>query len=237
MRNMNKSLTAAVVGCLAVVACLSLFAVVTFSGCGDNAGGDVVVDDNKPVDKTNFGERPVDPNRVVDSQVSWKKFLAEAKQAERIQAAEKKFQEGGPANNVKIVFMKDEIEYVKFGALKLKNIEPERLYEVGVITLAAKETWGSDGFEIREYKLKFVTPRRDGEWVFVLGTYKVSKSSGVFGNADPTQLKYVEDKQYQNGYLRQLFIKPLVGKPAAGAAVNQNQGGEQPVETKIQPQP
>lgn len=230
---MNKSLTAAVIGCLAVVACLGLVAMVTITGCGGDAGA---VISNAPLDPKEYGERPVDPNRVVDSQVSWKKFVAEAKQAERIQLAEKKFQESGPANSVKLVFMKDEIEYVRFGALKLKNIDPERLYEVGVITLAAKETWGGDGYEIREYKLKFVTPRRDGEWVFVLGTYKVSKSSGIFGNADPTQLRYVEDKQYQNGYLRQLFIKPLpVKKSASGTTINQ--GGEQPVETKVQPKP
>jgi hypothetical protein len=231
---MNKSLTAAVVGCMAVVACLGLFFVLTMSGCDTPVDADV---ENKPVDTKQFGERPIDPNRIVDSQVSWKKFVAEYKQAERIQSAEKKFQETGPANNVKIVFMKDEIEYVVFGdKSRIKGIEPNRLYEVGVVTLAAKENWGADGFQIREYKLRFITPRRDGDWKYIEGTYKVSKFSGNLAG-DPTQLRYVEDKEYQNGYLRLLFVKPLVGKPAAGAPVNQNPGGEQPVETKIQPQP
>jgi hypothetical protein len=228
---MNKSLTAALVGCLAVVACLGLFTVMTVSGCGPSAGG--VVIPNAPV-ADEFGDRPVDANKIVDSPTSWKKFVAEAKTPERIQQAEKKFSEGGPANTVKLIFRSDEIEYAIFGDKSgIKGIEPTRLYEVGVMTVSAKENWGGDGYQIRDYVLKFITPRRDGEWKFIMGTYRVSKYSGLLAG-DPNQLRYVEEKEYQNGYLRQLFVKSLPANKSGAAAVN-HQGGEQAVETKVNP--
>ena len=197
-------------------------------GGGNQAGATV---SNAPLGEV-YEDKPIDPNKVVDSQDSWRRFVALAKQSQRMKAAEKHFEGLGPANKVQIVFMKDGMEYVEFGANSpYKNVDPKRLYEVGVITLAAKENWGGDGFQIREYSLKFITPKRNGEWHFLMGTYHVTKFSGSLA-ANPGELRYVEDKEYERGYLRNLFIEPLAPTKAPTGPVATD--GEAPVETKLQ---
>jgi hypothetical protein len=214
----------------ALLTCLVLLAVLPTWGCGNGTAIEV----NKPL-PSGVWDKPADISKIVDSQVSWRKFVAEAKQLDRMKAAEKQFQEPRAATaSIKIVFMKDEIEYVIFGDKSpYKGIDPERLYEVGVITLAAKEDWGgAEGYQIREYKLKFITPRRDGDWKFISGTYYVKKYSGSLA-VDPSEMQFLREEEYLDGYLRPLFVKPLAAKSAAAGPVGQ--GGEQPVETKIQP--
>jgi len=177
-------------------------------GCGGDGVADATVK-NETLGPA-YKDPPVDPNQVVDSQTSWKKFMAEAQLPERLKAAEEHFKLSGPNNVVQIRFTgkPNEMEFAQFGKSHLKNIDPDRLYEVGVVRLAAKESRGSNGYQIREYVLKFITPKRDGNWQFLMGGYTVPKSQGDW-TADPQQQFSLEDKMYERGYLKVLFVKQL----------------------------
>lgn len=197
---------------LSLLSCCALLSAV---GCGESGVADSAAG-NVPVGGE-FKEQAIDVKKIVDSQDSWRVFVAESKQPERIKQAEEHFGESGPVNKVKIRFLKDEIEYMQFGPSNFKNVDPDRLYEVGVMRLEASENWGSDGFQLREYTLKFITPRRDGDWQFVMGWYQVPKSEGSW-KADPQQQFAVEMKAWERGYLRDLFVKPLSELRKAAAA-------------------
>ena len=188
---------------LAVVACCPLLA-----GCGN--GGTAEGTDNVEEAKI-YQQHPTAPDPKVDSETSWKKFFAKFKSTLRKPtAAQEKWKEEHFAGKVKLVNMNAdlEMEYIQYGdAVDIKGINPERVYEVGVISLAAKEEKGSEGFQIREYKLKFITPKQDGQWIFAEGLFKVSSSQGPNPySGDGWAL--MNQEEFDKSYLKLLFYEP-----------------------------
>ena len=179
------------------------------TGCpeGDGVGSSTSNAKEAPI----YLDPPADPNPKVDSEESWKKFFSKSKAVvEKPTLAEEKWKKDHSAGKLQVRLLKSdpEMEYMQFGkGSPVKGANPDRDYELGVVTLAAKEDKGSDGFQIRTYKLKFITPRQDGKWVFALGYYEISTNNEPLSE-QLTGWNLFTQEDFEKSYLKLLFFDP-----------------------------